>query len=142
MGEGRRGLPPPPATVRSNGAWRSLVSALVWGTRGPRFKSGRPDEKPGNAGLSIIGGQGGAPALVLQDRGLSTLSLDEVYLAIVVGETELRVVARIDTIGLGDDVKARRSSADLLTESPYRPDRQLSSSRASARRKKFAPQWR
>ena len=24
-------------------AWRSLVSALVWGTRGPRFKSGRPD---------------------------------------------------------------------------------------------------
>jgi hypothetical protein len=28
---------------RTNGAWRSLVSALVWGTRGPRFKSGRPD---------------------------------------------------------------------------------------------------
>jgi hypothetical protein len=27
-----------------HGAWRSLVSALVWGTRGPRFKSGRPDE--------------------------------------------------------------------------------------------------
>jgi hypothetical protein len=26
-----------------HGAWRSLVSALVWGTRGPRFKSGRPD---------------------------------------------------------------------------------------------------
>ena len=25
------------------GAWRSLVSALVWGTRGPRFESGRPD---------------------------------------------------------------------------------------------------
>ena len=23
--------------------WRSLVSALVWGTRGPRFKSGHPD---------------------------------------------------------------------------------------------------
>jgi hypothetical protein len=26
-----------------NGAWRSLVSALVWGTRGPEFKSRRPD---------------------------------------------------------------------------------------------------
>ena len=26
------------------GAWRSLVSALVWGTRGPEFKSRRPDE--------------------------------------------------------------------------------------------------
>jgi hypothetical protein len=25
------------------GAWRSLVSALVWGTRGPEFKSRRPD---------------------------------------------------------------------------------------------------
>ena len=27
----------------ANGVWRSLVSALVWGTRGPRFKSGHPD---------------------------------------------------------------------------------------------------
>src|ERR671919_2484861 len=26
-----------------DGTWRSLVSALVWGTRGRRFKSGRPD---------------------------------------------------------------------------------------------------
>ena len=26
-----------------HGTWRSLVSALVWGTRGRRFKSGRPD---------------------------------------------------------------------------------------------------
>jgi hypothetical protein len=25
------------------GAWRSLVSALVWGTRGPEFESRRPD---------------------------------------------------------------------------------------------------
>ena len=25
--------------------WRSLVSALVWGTRGPRFKSGHPDRE-------------------------------------------------------------------------------------------------
>jgi hypothetical protein len=34
------------------GAWRSLVSALVWGTRGPEFKSRRPDEEsPANAGL-------------------------------------------------------------------------------------------
>ena len=31
------------AKVRRHGAWRSLVSALVWGTRGPRFESGRPD---------------------------------------------------------------------------------------------------
>ena len=28
------------------GTWRSLVSALVWGTRGRRFKSGRPDRDP------------------------------------------------------------------------------------------------
>ena len=26
------------------GLWRSLVSALVWGTRGRRFKSSQPDE--------------------------------------------------------------------------------------------------
>ena len=30
-------------TLRIDGAWRSLVSALVWGTRGPEFKSRRPD---------------------------------------------------------------------------------------------------
>ena len=28
---------------RRCGAWRSLVSALVWGTKGRRFESGRPD---------------------------------------------------------------------------------------------------
>jgi hypothetical protein len=28
---------------RRRGAWRSLVSALVWGTRGPEFESRRPD---------------------------------------------------------------------------------------------------
>src|SRR5690606_19728066 len=28
-----------------NGAWRSLASALAWGARGPRFKSGRPDRR-------------------------------------------------------------------------------------------------
>ena len=27
----------------AHGAWRSLVSALVWGTRGPEFESRRPD---------------------------------------------------------------------------------------------------
>ena len=27
-----------------HGAWRSLVSALVWGTRGPEFESRRPDQ--------------------------------------------------------------------------------------------------
>jgi hypothetical protein len=31
--------------VRRRGAWRSLVSALVWGTRGPEFKSRRPDRR-------------------------------------------------------------------------------------------------
>ena len=29
--------------VPRHGAWRSLVSALVWGTRGPEFESRRPD---------------------------------------------------------------------------------------------------
>jgi hypothetical protein len=37
-----------------HGAWRSLVSALVWGTRGPEFKSRRPDQKsPARAGLAL-----------------------------------------------------------------------------------------
>jgi cardiolipin synthase (CMP-forming) len=36
----------PPA--RDDGTWRSLVSALVWGTRGRRFKSGRPDQPAGS----------------------------------------------------------------------------------------------
>jgi hypothetical protein len=29
--------------MESVGAWRSMVSALPWGGRGPRFESGRPD---------------------------------------------------------------------------------------------------
>ena len=34
------------------GAWRSPVSALVWGTRGREFKSRRPDQKlPKNQSL-------------------------------------------------------------------------------------------
>jgi hypothetical protein len=40
-------LPGCAPTLLSNpyGAWRSLVSALVWGTRGPEFKSRRPDQR-------------------------------------------------------------------------------------------------
>jgi hypothetical protein len=34
------------------GAWRSLVSALVWGTKGRRFESGRPDWECGTEHLS------------------------------------------------------------------------------------------
>jgi hypothetical protein len=37
------------------GAWRSLVSALVWGTRGPEFKSRRPDRKPAGNGGFLFG---------------------------------------------------------------------------------------
>ena len=32
-----------PLGCDGRGAWRSLVSALVWGTRGPEFESRRPD---------------------------------------------------------------------------------------------------
>ena len=49
---------------RRCGLWRSLVSALVWGTRGRRFKSSQPDEnEPGHGcvgsqqavlGLSLV----------------------------------------------------------------------------------------
>src|ERR671923_1695513 len=42
------------ANLVPHGAWRSLVSALVWGTRGPEFKSRRPDNKsPAYAGLCL-----------------------------------------------------------------------------------------
>jgi hypothetical protein len=33
-----------------NGLWRSLVSALDWGSRGRRFKSGQPDSKAAGQG--------------------------------------------------------------------------------------------
>src|SRR4029079_9531815 len=44
------------AIVAGHGAWRSLVSALVWGTRGPEFKSRRPDrrETPGWTGVFVL----------------------------------------------------------------------------------------
>src|SRR6266480_3542126 len=35
----------PCAMVGQHGAWRSLVSAPVWGTGGPEFKSRRPDQR-------------------------------------------------------------------------------------------------
>ncbi len=37
------------------GLWRSLVSALVWGTRGRRFKSSQPDQFLGG-GEPVING--------------------------------------------------------------------------------------
>src|SRR5579884_1149043 len=36
----------PRGTMPGFGAWRSLVSASVWGTEGRQFKSGRPDYAP------------------------------------------------------------------------------------------------
>ena len=33
------------ASIRPRGAWRSLVSAPVWGTGGPEFESRRPDRR-------------------------------------------------------------------------------------------------
>src|SRR4051794_27695033 len=47
--------------MERRGAWRSLVSALVWGTRGPEFESRRPD---GRKALLTRGSRvsGAAPA--------------------------------------------------------------------------------
>ena len=36
----------PTGIVSPPGVWRSLVSALVWGTRGPEFESRHPDYRP------------------------------------------------------------------------------------------------
>ena len=44
-GRGPAGLEPACYRAHRRGAWRSLVSALVWGTRGPEFESRRPDSK-------------------------------------------------------------------------------------------------
>src|SRR5215211_5882941 len=49
VGRGEGSVPPrirgASAIVAGHGAWRSLVSARVWGTRGPEFKSRRPDHR-------------------------------------------------------------------------------------------------
>ena len=57
--------------VARDGAWRSLVSALVWGTRGPRFKSGRPDSKTAVSASSL-----GRSAKRLLKRGLRALGYE------------------------------------------------------------------
>src|SRR5436309_15161583 len=45
----------PKLLSKSHGAWRSLVSALVWGTRGPEFESRRPDqENPAQGGVFLL----------------------------------------------------------------------------------------
>ena len=67
---------------RSHGAWRSLVSALVWGTRGPEFESRRPDcTKPCQRGafrFSSSTGQASTAGLLvavsLFTRGASLLT--------------------------------------------------------------------
>ena len=43
--------------AQRRGAWRSLVSALVWGTRGPEFESRRPDttKAPETGAFVILG---------------------------------------------------------------------------------------
>ena len=38
---------------RSNGLWRSLVSALDWGSRGREFKSPRPDSEAAIAAVAV-----------------------------------------------------------------------------------------
>ncbi len=38
-----------------DGLWRSLVSALDWGSRGPGFKSRQPDQSGGDAGQALAG---------------------------------------------------------------------------------------
>ena len=52
---------------RRCGLWRSLVSALVWGTRGRRFKSSQPDtnvvrHQKVASHMAASEGQGSAPA--------------------------------------------------------------------------------
>ena len=42
VGKGRNGQNQP---LTRDGLWRSLVSALDWGSRGPGFKSRQPDAK-------------------------------------------------------------------------------------------------
>jgi hypothetical protein len=48
---------PPKLLSKPHGAWRSLVSALVWGTRGPEFESRRPDQRKARLrrGFSVFG---------------------------------------------------------------------------------------
>ena len=38
-----------------DGLWRSLVSALVWGTKGPGFKSRQPDQRTAGDGPGVRG---------------------------------------------------------------------------------------
>ena len=59
---GRLSAPPAPTGI---GLWRSLVSALRSGRRGPRFKSGQPDhEVPGSGAVRLRAGD--QPLEVLQ----------------------------------------------------------------------------
>src|SRR5437870_6177692 len=70
------GPEPPPSTLSPFGPWRSLVSALDWGSRGREFKSPRPDriekggrmsgsepESPAGAGPRSQGPAGEPPVL-------------------------------------------------------------------------------
>jgi hypothetical protein len=54
------------------GAWRSPVSALVWGTRGRRFKSSRSDHK--NTLISNTYAQGPKAAQPSNFASVATLS--------------------------------------------------------------------
>jgi hypothetical protein len=78
------------------GAWRSLVSALVWGTRGPEFKSRRPDSN-----RAVFGAQ------------ISILEHDVARLGVVfrnpkVADSAAKLVGRLRGVRLPLPARARR----------------------------------
>ena len=61
-----------PCSLRgADGLWRSLVSALRSGRRGPRFKSGQPDSKVPVQGVT---GTGASEAPAAIDAGVARTS--------------------------------------------------------------------
>src|SRR3954447_16241275 len=67
---------PPRLLSKRRGAWRSLVSALVWGTRGPEFESRRPDSESRRSGgflLAAVSGWESRAKETLGPGGFTTM---------------------------------------------------------------------
>ena len=110
-GDGRFGSPGGELEWEIAGAWRSLVSALVWGTRGPEFKSRRPDVRKAPLRRGFLSASLARSRRVQPSRSPRRVSV--------------HVVAVITNSATGDcgKVHARVSPAGLCAHRPRLPCR-------------------
>ena len=91
---------PPVEWPLHSGLWRSLVSASVWGTEGPEFKSRQPDQQEPKVGAGLLG--------LDQTSIRTTPALTSTWVGLTFGPTGLTKFAwvhkRPESFGIGTEI--------------------------------------